>query len=235
VEHPGRPLPQSSDRLVGRCISFVKRLKQQASKGQTAVVAHADPALHAAYELYTRGEPIKRTILEAWLLTGAPNAQIAAKTGASVEVIEAYEAFFYNIADLLMHPDAIACCALKFFLHPAATLDNVLKRYAYIGGPAVLEKLIEFYTRPAPLPGDPRASAAYAKPDDLLIKIAVAIFLLPPTPENADASNKVIRWLRGHRVRVPRRVFAKNLPPPFCIQPTDWDLPLVRPLPFTHP
>src|SRR5207248_2216409 len=112
----------------------------------------------------------RRSILEAWVLTGSTAAEIAAKTEILADVIETYETYFFQVRNCLNAESYISHNVLLLHPHPAPTIDNVLKRYAYRGGPVMLERLIELLIMPAPIPKhvDPRAACG-EHPDDLFI------------------------------------------------------------------
>jgi hypothetical protein len=88
---PGVRRHRSDDRWVSRAHRFSAALAR--SHGGAPQMARADRAIHGACQLW-RGLPRQRWELEARLLAGQSDAEIAGKLNIEAGVVEAYEAVF---------------------------------------------------------------------------------------------------------------------------------------------
>jgi hypothetical protein len=102
------------------------------------------PDIGGAFAIF-EGEPTARMAVEARLLAGEPIEAIARHCGVPVEVAELYEQLFFNVVDRLTSTSYILSHAIG-----PATYENfdgddteaVLKWFAYMGGPLVLDFLL---------------------------------------------------------------------------------------------
>jgi hypothetical protein len=143
--------------------------------------AKRDPDLVAAYQLYERSG---RTglLLEARLLMGQDSVEIERHTAVPTSVADVYEAVFFNCRDRLHARDWVVCCALGAppsgaWLGPDKAA--VLKRFAFFGGPLIFDAV-----RPYLLDGNDlfEPPLDLATPDcrrEQIIRLAVAVHLLP--------------------------------------------------------
>lgn len=104
------------------------------------------PGLFYASEIYQRVETSDKYILEARILADTPIAEIAHKHEYSPEVIFWYEKIFFDVRAKLDKRDYIISRVLGPAVHRglmARDFDLLLKIYALIGGPLVVDALVE--------------------------------------------------------------------------------------------
>jgi hypothetical protein len=143
--------------------------------------AERDPDLAAAHQLYERSG---RTglLLEARLLMGQDSVEIERHTAVPTAIVDVYEAVFFNCRDRLHARDWVVCNALG--TPPSAgsigqDKGAVLKRFAFFGGPLVLDAV-----QPYLLDGkdlfDPLLDLSTIEGRrEQVIRLAVAVHLLP--------------------------------------------------------
>jgi hypothetical protein len=112
------------------------------------------PALYGAYLIYQRGDDADRHPLrfaiEARLLAGQADYDIAARLGMSPDVIDMYEALFFNVKEKLANTDYIMTCVISPSVHAGLTdrdYDLLWKLFGFIYGPVVLDSFIHTTTR----------------------------------------------------------------------------------------
>jgi hypothetical protein len=142
-------------------------------------VARADPAVHGACQLW-RGLSRPRWELEARLLAGQSDSEIAAKMDIEAGVVEAYEAVFYDVRDGLGASDWVHLSVIGPRLHEGfdpGDAETILKLYAYNCGHAVLDALLESVFTDGEPPADPRLADQF--------RLAFAVQAIEVTAGNA--------------------------------------------------
>jgi hypothetical protein len=131
-----------------RCAADRERLEREMPDVAAAVAIH-------------EGEPTTRWAVEATLLAGEPIEVVARRCGVSVEAAEVYEQLFFNVADRLTSTSYILFHAVGAASYKGFAGDDsgaVLKWFAYMGGPLVLDFLLgESDTSCDPLPTEGHA------------------------------------------------------------------------------
>jgi hypothetical protein len=106
------------------------------------------------------GEPTARWVVEARLLAGEPIEAIAGRCGVPVEAVEVYEQLFFNVVDRLTSTSYILFHAVGAASYRGFDGDDsgaVLKWFAYMGGPRVLDFLLDGRDAPGgPMPVEGR-------------------------------------------------------------------------------
>jgi hypothetical protein len=138
------------------------------------------------------------------VLTGLSTCEIAARCCLEEEVVLLYEQVFFDVRDRLDAKGYINHNVLDLWPHPSPTLDTVLKRYAFSGGPLVLERLIDLFGV-ATTPSQVRQSLR----DRLSLAAAVASFLLPVTPETTGPILQLKPLLAGQEWRRDPKLFRE--------------------------
>jgi hypothetical protein len=165
-------------------------------------LARRMPDIGAAVAIHD-GEPTARLAVETRLLAGEPSEAIARRCGVPVEVAEVYEQLFFNVADRLTSTSYILFHAIGAASYRGFDGDDrgaVLKWFAYMGGPVVLDALIDRVYGSPDRPEDERFL------DELRLKLAVAIKLLPI---DATTAPKLIRlYLRLRQAELAAEGFA---------------------------
>jgi hypothetical protein len=143
-----------------------------------AGVSGDDPSVYGAYRLW-RGLPRPRWELEARLLAGQTDHEIAARMGLEADTIGAYEVLFYSVRDGLGATDWIY---VVIGLRPDQALDpgdaeRIVKLYAYHHGPGVFDALLGSVFTDGRPPADPRLAD--------LLRLSIAVQTIQVTAENA--------------------------------------------------
>ncbi|MEQ8667537.1 MAG: hypothetical protein RIC12_00095 [Pirellulales bacterium] len=151
IVEAGRRGPRSS---VESWLLEAVRYRREASRSCSPEKLSARyPAVHAAQSIHHH-EHARRSLLEAWILSGSDDAQIASESEASPEVIEAYEQLFFNVRDRLGASDFILWAIRHVHgtaPHPRA---EVVQRLAYFGGPTCLRAVLDAVGIPVGLLGE---------------------------------------------------------------------------------
>lgn len=138
---PQRPT-SFDDRYTTEVFKFLRRMEQ--SKGRTTDIYAIYPAMWCAYRLYSDGDEFGRTKLEARILAGQTNEEIASWAGTWPETIELYEAVYFCVRDRIKQKDWI----LRQIYGPNAEnlkhneAGAMIQLFAYHGGPVLLELLL---------------------------------------------------------------------------------------------
>jgi hypothetical protein len=167
------------DGWVARARRFRAALARARGDDRDPRVARADPALLGARRL-ARVDRRRRWVLEARLLAGQSDAEVAARMGLGADAVAAYEAVFYAVRDGLGATDWVHLVVIGLGLYDgfdSADEETALKLYGYHLGPLVLDALLEnVFTGGRPV-ADPRLA------DQL--RLALAVQSIEVTPDNA--------------------------------------------------
>jgi len=106
------------------------------------ILAERMPVMHAAFQIYQAGGPVRHA-LEARLLTGGSAAAIARQVGMHPDLVRCYGQVFYDVVPWLRFPGHVMHQVLGQRLHAGAwTYDLVWKFFAYVGGSRVLDAIM---------------------------------------------------------------------------------------------
>jgi hypothetical protein len=145
--------------------------------------AGADPAVSGARGL-RGGPPRRRWELEARLLAGQADGEIAGRVGVEPDAVLAYERLYFDVREWLGCSDWIAFRAIGPGLYEeslAVDLEMIWKSWGFFCGPRVLDALIE--SSPDEAGRRPTAIADPRRRD--LCDLAIAATMLPATAEYA--------------------------------------------------
>jgi hypothetical protein len=144
-----------ADPWVLRAWRYLRALRR-AGAPELITPARRDPALVAALALRSGAELFRRLAVEATLLAGMTDLEIAYRTGLPEEVIAAYEALFFDVRARLVATDHIVFLVVGPGLYDGSALDPalVIKHLAYFGGPLVADALLTLVAGTEPYPAD---------------------------------------------------------------------------------
>lgn len=154
MRHGKRPSRSRDDDLVREAVRFLRDADQPTSPTK---LDRRFPLTAQAVALQQSEDPVRRWIVEAYLLAAQAPDMIATKTGVPALVIQRYHDLFYDVQDCLDAIDYIASCILAGRKRHQIRPDDVeyfLKLYGYRGGPLALEDLLKYLglsTRPISL------------------------------------------------------------------------------------
>jgi hypothetical protein len=145
---------RTDDQWVHRAYKFQSGLAKCKDDVDRYELMEEFPDLYGAYLIYQRGEnedrhPMRYAV-EARLLAGQNNYDIAGRLGVESGLIEAYEKIFFNVREKLNNPDYIMTCVLGPSIHAGLSdrdYDLLWKLFGYIYGPLALDAFIHATTR----------------------------------------------------------------------------------------
>jgi hypothetical protein len=167
------------DDWVARGLKFQAALKKNGGDVQQPRLVRIHPEVLGAYLLH-HGEARRRWEVEARLLAGQSDEEIAGRLGVSAEVIGAYEALFYAIRDRLRSSGWVAANVFGVRLYEgfdSSDVELLWKILAYRGGPMTLDALINNDQEKRAPAKNPEVS----RPLDMLIEVMTTAVI----PENA--------------------------------------------------
>jgi hypothetical protein len=179
------------DQLTGRTLRYLRQLLRS-HRYHLAQAAKRDPDLAAAHRLYV-SDGRAALLLEARLLMGQDSVEIERLMGVPASVVDLYEAVFFQCCDRLRARDWVVCCALD--MPPSAASIGpdkaaVLKRFAFFGGPLVLDAVRPYLVDGKDLFDPPLDLSTIEGRREQIIRLAVAVHLLP---DNAASQWKLQR------------------------------------------
>ena len=184
----------SDDPVVQECTQYVHAVAAAKDDAELVAVRNRWPALAAAHEIAQRDEP-GRWELEARLLAGQSDEEIAAQCNIPAEVVNWHEALFCNVrprlrarAYLLNH--VVGAGAQRGFRD-----DEVGNFWAWVamgGGPLVLDRFVETF-HAAKRPDEPATLSNYLRQNagvDVRLQAVVAGAVLPHSGPSGEV------WMR---------------------------------------
>jgi hypothetical protein len=153
----GKRPSRRDDQATLEAWRFFRRLGRCDDQRQRERVRRRWPHLAAAVALREDGPELIRWELEARLLAREPVDVVAGRLGLAPETVEWYIAIFYDVLHLLNGKDYIMLQVIG--LTPARDLTEKdvevwTKLFAFLGGPIVLDSVLDFYRAPEPVPAD---------------------------------------------------------------------------------
>jgi hypothetical protein len=151
IAHGGRPATPRRDGVtsttqIHKAARFYKALQRCGNEEQLQMkLAEQIPIMFWAHYLYDQPHNPMRWSIEARILAGETDWEIAGRIGCCEEIIQTYEALFFNVRGKLNRTDYIFNVVLKDAvmrgLHEREK-DLLWKLMAYIGGSHVLDAVI---------------------------------------------------------------------------------------------
>jgi hypothetical protein len=141
-------------------------------------------AISAAHEI-AQQDDVRRWQLEARILAGQTDAEIANRLGLAADTIAWYERLYFSVRDSLHAGDYVANQVIGTGIHAGFVDDEVgpfWMAIGYFGGPVVLESFIDSFVR-VWQPGEPATLSIYLRPGIGIapnIQGTVASSVLPP-------------------------------------------------------
>jgi hypothetical protein len=167
------------DGWVSRIRRYRAALARAGGRAGEPRVSRSDPAIHEACQL-RRGPPRRRRELEARILAGQTDSDVAARMGLKADAVAAFEAAFFSVRDGLDASDWIHFFVIgprAFGGFDPADEETVLKLFAYNLGPLVLDALLASVFTGGRPPADPRLAD--------LFRLSLGVQALEVTPGNA--------------------------------------------------
>ena len=161
------------DAQVRRAKQFQTALRRCQCEADRRSLERKMPDVAEAVAIH-EGEPTTRWAVEARLLAGEAIEAIAGKTAVTRRAVATFEALFFNVSDRRENGGYIIHIAVGLYSTPREPDPGLTwKLFGVLGGPVVLDALIDGDYGPRDLPEDERFL------DELRLKLAVALKLLP--------------------------------------------------------
>jgi hypothetical protein len=210
------------DEATRRAKEYMSALRRCRSEADRKRLVCRMPDIGGAVAI-VEGEPTTRWAVEARLVAGEPIEAIARKTALTPQAVALYEALFFNVSDRLENRGYLIHIAVG--LHPTPREPDpglVWRLFGLLGGPVVLDALIDGDYGPPDRPEDERAL------DELRLKLAVALKLMPIDATTAPKLVRLCVWLRRAELAAEgaRRAAVDVLP---NIRTMLADLPWIQP------
>jgi len=175
--------PRRDDEQTGRALCFLRALARcSCLKGFSDI--------QGALQLYKNNEPIK-LLVEARILARQTSPEIARLTGVPVGVVDSYEAIFFHVQDRLNARDWILVQAIEKGANDQTEprAGAILKRFAFYGGPLVLNAVAPYLVGGKDLFAPLDLSTAEGRREQA-IRLAVATEMLP---NDAETNAKLVK------------------------------------------
>ncbi len=137
-----RPAPHF-DQHVHVATRFLQKLAATGDVSTTNVMWAAWPGLCDALKISLAGG-WPQAELEAWILTGEPIERVADRTRLSLVTVQAYDRYFYDVADRA--PGRVVGCIIRIHHASHSTepyAHRAVKELAYAHGRHMLESLLQ--------------------------------------------------------------------------------------------
>jgi hypothetical protein len=154
------PSRVQDDAQIREGVRFVRAWDRVKTEDDRDALLQSAMGLFYAYELHEHEDPDVRFVVEARILAGQSDEQIASLNGALPETIYWYEALFYNVRDRLLAHDYIVVRIHKQAHENESSHDIKIKQIGFFGGPVVLNDLLQGFAD-GPRPADPADLPAY--------------------------------------------------------------------------
>jgi hypothetical protein len=202
------------DDTTARAVHYLRTL---AHRGE-ATAERRYPEVAAAQRLHAAGG-VTRLLVQARLLARQGTADVARLTGVPARVVEAYEALFFQCRDRLDACDWVTARLIGPPAGQAAAPDaeSVLKKFAYYGGPAVLDAVLPYLVGGRDLFDPPPDLATPAGRREQSFRLAVAAALLP----NDAAADKKLHRIRSILLECERQRIVYGVSGPLLAQSLD--------------
>lgn len=135
-------------RWIREAIRFKRELDACQTDWQRFDLAERRPAIFWAHYAYADVSGPPRWVMEARLLARNDDFEVGIKGGMGPQIVEAYEALFFNVREKLQHRDYILNVIMRHAVARGVSereYDLLLKLYAYFYGPHFLEALASRY------------------------------------------------------------------------------------------
>jgi len=160
VDHDQICRNDRDDPVTGKAVRYLSGLRRCCTADDLVQLESAFPEIHGARQLYVSGGKL-RAVVEARILAGQTDVEIAALTSLDPLVIGAFESLFFNVRDRLQARDWIANVVIGPGLRCGFGLDELpllWRAFGFFAGPKILE-IVMAVTLGEPLPGWLRAPA----------------------------------------------------------------------------
>jgi hypothetical protein len=222
VEEGKRP-SRRDDQATLEAWRFFRRLGRCDDQRQRERVRRRWPHLAAAVELHKDADALRRAELEGRLLARQPVDVVAGRLGLSPGAVGAYCSLYFDVLKVLDAGDYIVLQVIG--LSPSRTVSEKdagtwVRLFGWLGGPHVLESVLDFYKAPEAVPAD-LTSVEPARRARLVQQLTIRSSILLNTVPDGDARLLLVQCLfeRQEADRRNEEIVGHDgdLLPPVCI------------------
>lgn len=187
----GQSPPPDEDAAVLKAVEFLRGLKTAGRQRSSVTWSREFRAIQNARELF-RGDVVRRWEVEARLLSGQSDNEIASRLRIAPHEVDLYERLFFDVRESLRAHDWIFGKAIGW-PRPGQSdqeLGRLWKSVGYFGGPSVLDWMIVLF-RHVWKPGSPATVDVYLGAKvrlPLEVQAFVAGYGLPDSPSHDGAA-----------------------------------------------
>jgi len=187
----GLPVPADVVAFIDvEAVAYLKLLSICTTDAERAAVRARWPAISQALDIFKANGP-QRWEVEARVLSGQTDDEIATHCGLTSDVVAVYKNYFFSVgSEYLEHPDWLEKKIFGLW-PPTFGIDQVDRFWAWLalaGGPAILDSFVKAFHAEWRV-GTPATLIAYLRPDaavSLAIQAVVAIKVLPKSVNTAE-------------------------------------------------
>ena len=137
VKPPGS-LPDGEDKLVRLTVDWIR--------GTELFLLNEDETLHDfAGAALINSNPEQRLAVEARLLSGQPISHVARLIRLKTITVQTFASLFFDVVDRLEAKGWILASVLGAEAEERSSLDRIVLKQSYIGGPVVCEQWLKHY------------------------------------------------------------------------------------------
>jgi hypothetical protein len=165
AEDPGRPVRRCPDDAVRAGKRFWRLWSACRGEADHRVLAERMPTVYHAFGVHSDPGGATRAALEARILACEAPEVVAGKAAMAAAVVRLYELLFFDVRDRLESPDYILNQVLGPRLQGGGDwdFDLVWKFFGYVGGPHILDLVMD--TDRGPRPATAQEAAAFLSED----------------------------------------------------------------------
>ena len=207
---------------IKRTMRFMDEFRQcENNPYRERLLEEKNPVQYWAYALHSDPSNRRsRSVVEALILAGQSNLQIAATVGCPEACIETYEAAYFNVRDRLKYKQYVVDVLLAESRSLGAKdrkYDSYLKRIGYFCGPLMLNAAITGVMNPQRIAKVDEIPAAFASLTEHAIEVKAAQAALTMAVD--DSSGKTFiqaalqraRMSRNHDDEPSKNAYAENI------------------------
>jgi hypothetical protein len=143
--------PLRDDDLTCECLRYLYDRRACRSVAERRALARHYPAIAAAHRFFVRAEPLRRAELEARLLAGQPDEEIAERCGLPALAVAACHDLFFDVRDDLETDDYIYGLIVGLEGDAQLSADDhevLLKLLGYAHGPPMVDAVLRYFRDP---------------------------------------------------------------------------------------
>jgi hypothetical protein len=184
VDEGGPLLPGHDDGPVQGAVRYLRAWRHCWAEEELQRLARDMPDLYGAHQLHL-ARSLQTWEAQARMLTEEPFEVIAEKCGSDPRVIETFHETFFHVRDRLHVEGYVLFQVIGPKAHSGlseADIDVILKIYAYYGGPAALDAVLDCIKDPPKVPERPELlgpAELRSLRDRLLVRAWITLDTLP--------------------------------------------------------